>query len=76
MKEKVEESINVIRPYLQRDGGDIKLISVDEETGIVTVALQGACVGCPHAAMTLKMGVEAKIKEDVPEVKEVVAQSF
>ena len=73
MKEQVEKSVEGIRLMLQGHGGDIQLISVNEETGVVEVALQGACVGCPHAAQTLKMGVEAKLMEDVPEVKEVVA---
>ncbi len=73
MKEKVEQSIEGIRLLLQGHGGDIKLVSIDEAAGVVTVALQGACVGCPHAAQTLKMGVEAKLMEDVPEVKEVKA---
>ena len=76
MKEKVEASIEKIRPMLQADGGDIKLVSIDEGAGKVTVALQGSCAGCPHAAMTLKMGVEARLKEDVPEVKEIVAQNL
>ena len=73
MKEKVEKSLEGIRLLLQGHGGDVQLISIDEEKGIVEVALQGACVGCPHAAATLKHGVEMKLKEDVPEVKEVVA---
>lgn len=75
MREKVEKSIESIRQMLQGHGGDVKLVSLDEEKGIVEVSLQGACVGCPHAAQTLKMGVEAKLKEDVPEITEVVAAS-
>ena len=73
MKEKVQQSIEGIRLLLQGHGGDVQLISVDEGSGRVEVQLQGACNGCPHAAQTLKMGVEAKLKEDVPEVKEVIA---
>lgn len=76
MKEKVTSAIETIRPMLQRDGGDIQLIDVDEATGIVKVALQGACACCPHAAQTLKLGVEARLKEEIPEVKEVVAQNM
>ena len=72
MREKVEAVIEGIRPLLQNDGGDIELIDVDEATGVVTVALQGACAGCPHAAMTLKAGVEARLKQAVPEVTSVV----
>jgi Fe-S cluster biogenesis protein NfuA len=70
MKEKVEEVINAIRPNLQADGGDIELVEVTED-GTVKVRLQGACRGCPGAALTLKMGVERILKEKVPEVKSV-----
>ena len=73
LTEQVRGVIENIRPLLQRDGGDIQLVTVDESTGIVSVELQGACSGCPHAAMTLKMGVERHLKEQVPEVKEVGA---
>ena len=73
MKDKVANVIDTIRPLLQADGGDIELVSVDEETGKVSVRLQGACKGCPGAQMTLKMGVERKLKEEVPNVTEVVA---
>ena len=69
MREKIEEAINEIRPALQRDGGDIEL--VDVEDGVVKVRLQGACAGCPGAQMTLKMMVERKIRQAVPEIKEV-----
>ncbi|MDR2017528.1 MAG: NifU family protein [Syntrophobacterales bacterium] len=71
MKEKVEEAIGKIRPFLQRDGGDIELVDVTE--GIVKVRLKGACGTCPMSMMTLKMGVEKTLKQDIPEVKEVVA---
>lgn len=73
MREKVETSLENIRQMLRGHGGDVKLLSVDEEQGVVEVSLQGACVGCPHAAETLKMGVEAKLREDVPEIREVRA---
>lgn len=71
MKEQVQQVINDIRPILQTDGGDIELVSVDEKTGIVAVALQGRCGGCPHAQMTLQAVVERKIKELVPGVTAV-----
>lgn len=71
MKEKVEQVINEIRPFLQRDGGDIEL--VDYVDGIAKVRLQGACQGCPGAQMTLKMGVERALKEKIPELKAVEA---
>ncbi len=73
MTGKVSTIIENIRPMLQADGGDIKLVNVDESTGVVSVELQGACKGCPGAQMTLKMGVERHLKQHVPEVKEVVA---
>ena len=72
MKEKVEEALKHVRPMLQRDGGDIELVSVDD-SGVVKVRLTGACGSCPMSTMTLKMGVEKYLKEHVPEVKEVVA---
>ena len=70
---RVRGVIETIRPLLQADGGDIELVSIDAEEGKVFVRLQGACKGCPGAAMTLKMGVERHLKEKVPEVTEVVA---
>jgi Fe-S cluster biogenesis protein NfuA len=72
MKEQVEEALKQVRPMLQRDGGDIELVSVDE-SGVVKVRLKGACGSCPMSTMTLKMGVEKYLKEHIPEVKEVVA---
>ena len=72
MKEKVQKVIDEIKPFLKADGGDIELVEVTED-GIVKVKLVGACAGCPGAQMTLKMGVEKKLREAVPEVKEVVA---
>jgi Fe-S cluster biogenesis protein NfuA len=71
MKEKVEEALKQVRPALQRDGGDIELVSV-EENGTVKVRLKGACGSCPMSTMTLKMGVEKYLKQQIPEVKEVV----
>lgn len=72
MTDKVTEVIGSIRPMLQNDGGDIELVTVEEDN-TVKVRLQGACKGCPGAQMTLKMGVERLLKERIPEVKEVVA---
>jgi Fe-S cluster biogenesis protein NfuA len=69
MEEKVKEAIDKIRPLLQRDGGDIEFVSVED--GVVKVKLQGACAGCPMSQMTLKGVVEQAIKEAVPEVKSV-----
>ncbi|MBN1816013.1 MAG: NifU family protein [Sedimentisphaerales bacterium] len=70
--DKVSAVIESIRPMLQNDGGDIELVGTDQDH-TVRVRLQGACKGCPGAAMTLKMGVERLLKEKVPEVKQVVA---
>ncbi len=69
---KVSDSIEVIRPFLQNDGGDISLVEVTDDN-IVKVKLHGACGSCPYSIMTLKNGVEQAIKRDVPEIKEVVA---
>ena len=76
MESKVREALEKIRPMLLADGGDVRLVKIDEASGVVTVALQGACHGCPHAAMTLKNGIEAIIKKEVPEVAEVVAEAM
>jgi Fe-S cluster biogenesis protein NfuA len=72
MKERVEAALDKIRPSLKADGGDVELVEVSCE-GIVKVRLTGACGGCPMSQMTLKMSIERMIKEEVPEVKEVVA---
>jgi len=70
MRDKVEEVLKKIRPSLQADGGDIELVDVSD--GVVKVKLTGACGSCPMSTMTLKMGVERVLKEQIPEVKEVV----
>ena len=72
MKERVEKVLEKIRPYIQSDGGDISLVAVHEDTGIVEVTLHGACDSCPSAIMTLKGGVERMVKAEIPEIKEVV----
>lgn len=71
MREKVEAALKLVRPALQADGGDVELINVDE--GVVTVRLTGACGGCPMSTMTLQNGIERLLKEQVPEVREVIA---
>jgi len=70
IKQQVEQALDKIRPFLQRDGGDIQLIDVTED-GIVKVQLTGACQGCPMSQMTLKQGVERALMKEVPSVKEV-----
>ncbi|MFQ5805637.1 MAG: NifU family protein [Phycisphaerae bacterium] len=69
--ERVAQVIDSIRPYIQGDGGDIELVAVEDD-GTVKVKLSGACSGCPHAAMTLKMGIERALRQHVPEIREVV----
>ena len=70
MMEKVQAVLDQVRPMLQRDGGDVELIEVTAD-GIVKVKLQGACGSCPMSTMTLKMGIEKAIKEQIPEIVEV-----
>ena len=70
LKEKVEKVIEEIRPALQADGGGVELVDVTDE-GVVKVRLTGACGHCPMSTQTLKMGIEKRIKEKIPEVKSV-----
>jgi Fe-S cluster biogenesis protein NfuA len=71
MQEKVKEVLDKVRPYLVRDGGNVELVGIDG--GTVKVKLVGACAGCPHSKMTLKNGIEKILKQEIPEVKEVIA---
>ncbi len=71
MKGKVEAVLAQVRPALQSDGGDVELVDVNE--GVVRLKLKGACAGCPMATMTLRHGIERILKEQIPEVKEVIA---
>ena len=68
----VEQVIEIIRPAIQADGGDINLLDVDESSGVVTVELTGACVSCPASTITMKAGVERIMKDRVPGVTAVV----
>lgn len=70
-KEKVEEVLDLVRPAIQADGGDVELIRVREDN-VVEVKLTGACGTCPMAVYTLKAGIERVLKEKIPEVKEVI----
>jgi len=72
-RERVQAVIDDIRPMLQADGGDIELVDVEPEEGVVKVRLTGACGCCPMAQMTLQMGVQRRLQKEIPEVKEVVA---
>ncbi len=71
MQDKVEEVLDKVRPVLERDGGNVELIGV--ENGTVKVKLVGACAGCPLSQLTLKNGIERILKQEIPEVKEVVS---
>ncbi len=71
MEEKIEAILAQVRPTLQADGGDVELVDVSE--GVVKLKLKGACAGCPMATMTLRHGIERVLKEQLPEVKEVIA---
>lgn len=71
MREKIEEVLNKVRPALVADGGNVELVDVQD--GIVSVRLTGHCAGCPMSTMTLKNGIERVLKEELSDVKEVVA---
>ena len=71
--EKIEEVIDSLRPYIQADGGDVEFLGFNEPTGVVQVRLSGACESCPISMMTLKEGLEKRIKSNVPGVVEVTA---
>jgi Fe-S cluster biogenesis protein NfuA len=66
---KIKETLNLIRPRLQADGGDVEFVSAVD--GVVKVRLTGACGGCPMAAMTLKSGIERFLKDRIPEIRSV-----
>jgi len=72
MKERVQKVLDKIRVNLQNDGGDVVLVDVTPD-GIVKVKLTGACSGCPMSSMTLKMGIERVLKQEIPEIKSVEA---
>ncbi len=69
--QKVKDALELIRPYLQADGGDISLIEVSDDL-VVKVKLLGSCIGCPLSYQTMKNGVEQVVKKALPEVKEIV----
>jgi Fe-S cluster biogenesis protein NfuA len=68
--ENVEKVLDELRPFLMADGGNVEVVELDGP--IVKVRLQGACGSCPSSTMTLKMGIERKMRESIPEVSEVV----
>jgi Fe-S cluster biogenesis protein NfuA len=71
MKAEVEKVLAMVRPALQADGGDVELVDVSED-GVVSVRLKGACGSCPMSTMTLKMGIEKTMKDQIPAVKSVI----
>lgn len=75
MRERIEEALNSIRPYLAADGGNVALLDITEDN-VVLVELQGACKSCSMSSMTMKAGIEETIKRAVPEVTKVEAVNF
>lgn len=72
-REQIQEVLDSIRPAIQADGGDVELLGYDETSGVVEVRLMGACESCPISMMTLKEGIERRVKSVVPGVVEVSA---
>ncbi len=72
LRDRVAKVINLIRPAVQSDGGDVELVEVTE-AGVVKIRLHGACVGCPSSAVTLQVGIERNLKNHVPEARTVAA---
>lgn len=72
MRDRVEKALDKIRPMLQADGGNVELVEVSDD-GVVKLKLTGSCGCCPMSQMTLKMGVERILKQEVPEVKQIIA---
>jgi len=73
MEEKIKKALEKIRPSLQADGGDVHFAGFDAKKGIVKVELSGMCAHCPMSQITLKQGIEAELKKEIPEVKEVIS---
>lgn len=71
--EKIERVLDTVRPAIQMDGGDVELVDFDEQEGVVQLRLMGHCVGCAASMMTLKHGIESRLRASVPEVKTVEA---
>ncbi len=72
MRERIEKALDKIRPMLAADGGDVELVDVTDD-GVVKLKLKGSCGCCPMSSMTLKMGIEKILRQEVPEIKEVIA---
>lgn len=76
MEAQVLEAVEAIRPALQSDGGDMRILNVDEEGGVVDIELLGACGGCPMSSLTLKAGIERILKDRVPGLTEIRAKGI
>jgi Fe-S cluster biogenesis protein NfuA len=76
MQAELLEAVEAIRPALQSDGGDMRVLEVDEEAGVVDIELLGACGGCPMSTMTLKAGIERILRDRVPGITEVRAKGI
>ena len=72
MRKDIEKVLETVRPYIQADGGDVKLVDVNDK-GEVRLKLTGACSGCPSSALTLKMGIERTLKEKIPSITSVIS---
>ncbi|MBD0320539.1 MAG: NifU family protein [Gemmatimonadetes bacterium] len=73
MVEKIEDTLDLIRPALRGDGGDVEFVAYDDSEGVVQLRLVGACSSCPISTLTVKQGIERRIKQMIPEVREVQA---
>jgi len=73
IQEKIQQELDLIRPHLQMDGGDVEMVEFDEQKGVLKLRLMGHCVGCPMSQMTLQEGIGRAIKEKISEVKEIIA---
>ena len=74
LKQKVEEALQTIRPYLEADGGNVSLLEITDDF-VVKLELHGACKSCSMSMMTMKAGIEETIKRSVPQIKEVIAKN-
>jgi Fe-S cluster biogenesis protein NfuA len=73
LRDRVEKVLDRIRPYIMMDGGNVELVNVHEDTGVVEMRFVGACHGCPSSMMTLQMGIENELRAEIPEITQVVA---
>ncbi|MGH9165224.1 MAG: NifU family protein [Acidimicrobiales bacterium] len=76
MEAQLLEAVDAIRPALQADGGDMRVMAINEETGVVDIELMGACGGCPMSSLTLKSGIERILRDRVPGLTEVLAKGI